>query len=138
MRGYDVGMSLPPLGLTVLVVFAVLCALVGCVLLRLSRDAGKPPIEHSEKRSLRRRRTRAVIIGILSFFPAFVLSLPLTVVWARHEWPGDGQATLAAFWPSVGIALISSICCCIYLLMKANVDNESDKKQETLFVSRRG
>jgi len=120
-------MSLPAFSLTVLV-FAALCALVGYVLSRPCRDAGSRPIEDSEELFLGRRRTRAVIIGILSFFPAFLLSLPLTVTWARHEWPGDGQAVFGAFWPSVGIAVISAICCCIYLLMKTNVDKESDKK----------
>jgi hypothetical protein len=76
-----------------------------------------------EKPSLGRRRIRAVVTGILFFLPAFFLSLPLTATWARWEWPGDGQAVLGAFWPSVGTALISASCCCIYLLKKANVDS---------------
>ncbi|MGD1023666.1 MAG: hypothetical protein ABR880_12845 [Candidatus Sulfotelmatobacter sp.] len=120
-------MSLPALILAVLV-FAALCALVGYVLHGVSQDAKSRLIEDPEKLSLGRRRTRAVITGILFFFPAFFLSLPLTVMWARHHWPGDGQAVFGAFWPSVGIAVISAICCGIYLLMKVNVENESGKE----------
>ena len=37
-----------------------------------------------------------VLIGIGCFFPAFLLSLPATLLWARHTWPGDGQNSLAA------------------------------------------
>ena len=126
MHWYDGGVSLPALSLAVLV-FASLCAFVGYVLPRLSRNVGSRPIEDSEKLSLGRQRRRAVVTGILFFFPSFFLSLPLTVTWARREWPGDGQAVFGAFWPSVGIAVISAICCCIYLLMKANLDSKSGK-----------
>jgi hypothetical protein len=64
-------MSRPGLILAILV-FAALCALVGYVLHGVSEDAENRPIEHSEKRSLRGRRIRAVIIGTLSFFPSFL------------------------------------------------------------------
>lgn len=120
-------MSFPVLTIAVLV-FAALCALVGYVLHRNSREAESRPIEDSEKLSLGRMRTRAVLMGIVIFFAAFFLSLPLTVTWARRHWPGDGQAVLGAFWPSVGIAAISAICCSIYLLMKANIDSNKDKR----------
>src|SRR6266478_3055414 len=118
-------MSSPAVTFAVLV-FVALCAFLGYVLPRLSRADGSRPIEDSEKLSLGRRRTRAVISGIVFFFPAFLLSLPLTVTWARRQWPGDGQAVSGAFWPSVGIALISAFCRCIYLLMKVNIDSKSD------------
>jgi hypothetical protein len=50
---------------------------------------------------------KPVFLGIGSFFPGFVFSLPLTVVWARHTWPGDGQSYLAAMEVScyVGVAV---------------------------------
>jgi hypothetical protein len=122
------GMSFPAFTLAVLV-FIALCAFLGYMLPRLSGDDGRRPIEDSARLSLGPQRTRAVIGGIVFFFPAFLLSLPFTVTWAIHQWPGEGQAVFAAFWPSVGIALISAICRCIYLLMKVNVDNESAKKK---------
>jgi len=108
-------------------VFAALCALVGYVLVRPSQTDGSPLSEELEKLSVGPRRTRALIGGIMFFFPAFFLSLPLTVAWARHHWPGDGQAAFRAFWPSVGMAMIAAICRCIYLLMKVNVDSSRDK-----------
>jgi hypothetical protein len=128
MRAYDVCMSLPGITFAVFV-FAALCVFVGYVLPMLSRAEGSRRIEDSQKLSLGRQRIRAAISGVSFFFPAFVLSLPLTIPWARHQWPGDGQAVVGAFWPSVGIALISATCRSIYLLMKVSIDHENDNKR---------
>jgi hypothetical protein len=76
------------------------------------------PDEKRSGASLGMRRFRALITGIGFFFPAFLLSLPVTCTWADHRWPGDGQAILAALPPSFAIAFISSVICCVYLLRK--------------------
>lgn len=61
---------------------------------------------------------RAILIGIGFFFPGFVFSLPLTVLWARHTWPGDGQSGLAAMEVSVYIGIAAAITCCVALLTR--------------------
>jgi hypothetical protein len=54
----------------------------------------------------------AILLGIGSFLPGFIVSLPFTAIWSRYEWPGDGQAGLGAMVVSVyigiGVAVISS------------------------------
>ncbi len=56
---------------------------------------------------------RPALLGIGCFFPGCIFSLPLTVLWAQHTWPGDGQSVFAAmeasFYVGVGTALICSI-----------------------------
>lgn len=63
---------------------------------------------------------KPVLLGIGFFFPGFLFSLPLTIVWARHTWPGDGQSDLAAFEGRLYIGIVAAIICCIVLLRKRN------------------
>jgi hypothetical protein len=64
---------------------------------------------------------RPVLLGIGFFFPGFVFSLPLTVLWARHRWPGDGQNYLAAMEASFYVGVAAAIICCAVLFKKRNV-----------------
>jgi hypothetical protein len=64
---------------------------------------------------------RPVLLGIGCFFPGLVFSLPLTVFWARHTWPGDGQSVLAALEVSFNIGIAVAIICCAMLLRKCEV-----------------
>jgi len=61
---------------------------------------------------------RPMLVGIGCFFPAFLFSLPLTVVWARFTWPGDGQAGLAAIPMSLEIGMAAAVFGCAALLKK--------------------
>lgn len=65
--------------------------------------------------------TKPVLLGIGSFFPGFVFSLPLTVIWARHTWPRDGQSYLAAMEVSCYVGVAVAIVCGVVLLKKRNV-----------------
>jgi hypothetical protein len=66
---------------------------------------------------------RPVLLGIASFFPGFVFSLPLTVLWARHRWPGDGQSDFAAMEVSVYVGIGAAITCCVVLWRKRNASD---------------
>lgn len=61
---------------------------------------------------------RPVLLGIGCFFPGFVFSLPLTVLWARYTWPGDGQSYLAAMEVSCYAGVMAAVVCCVVLLRK--------------------
>jgi hypothetical protein len=64
---------------------------------------------------------KPALLGIGSFFPGFVFSLPFTLLWARHTWPGDGQSYLAATEVSCYIGVAAAIICSALLLKKHNV-----------------
>jgi uncharacterized membrane protein YidH (DUF202 family) len=61
---------------------------------------------------------RPIILGILFFFPGFVFSMPLTMIWANHKWPGEGLTGLAAMEVSFYIGIAAAIICTIVLLKK--------------------
>lgn len=50
-----------------------------------------------------------VLVGIGCFFPGLLFSLPLTVIWARYTWTGDGQAVLAAIPFSLEIGIATAV-----------------------------
>ena len=60
----------------------------------------------------------AILLGIGSFLPGFVFSMPLTVIWSRYEWPGDGQAALGAMVVSFYIGIVVAIICSVVLIGK--------------------
>jgi hypothetical protein len=68
---------------------------------------------------------RPVLLGIGFFFPGFVFSLPLTLLWARHTWPGDGHSYLTAMEVSFYIGFGAAIICCIVLFKKRYVRHPS-------------
>lgn len=65
-------------------------------------------------------RVRAVFMGLLLFFPAFLLSLPITMMRAKHLWAGEAQAPLGgigiSFWFGIFVAVLS----CAYLVHRVN------------------
>ena len=64
---------------------------------------------------------RPVLLGIGFFFPGFIFSLPVTLLWARHKWPGDGQNYFAAMDVSFCVGVAAAIICCAVLFKKRNV-----------------
>ena len=64
---------------------------------------------------------RPVLLGIGSFFPGFIVSLPLAMLWADHTWPGDRQSYLAAIDASFCVGVAAAIICFVVLLKKRNV-----------------
>ena len=53
-----------------------------------------------------------------------MFSLPFTVLWARHKWPGDGQNDFAAMEASFYIGVAAAIIC-FALLLKQRISNEA-------------
>jgi hypothetical protein len=64
---------------------------------------------------------RPILLGIGFFFPGFVFSFPLTMLWAGHTWPGDNQNDIVAFKVSFCIGISAAIICCIVLLRNRNI-----------------
>jgi len=62
---------------------------------------------------------RPVLLGIGFFFPGFLFSLPLTILWARHAWPGDGQSDFAAMEISVYAGIAAALICWLLLWKKS-------------------
>jgi hypothetical protein len=62
-----------------------------------------------------------ILLGIGSFFPGFIFSLPLTVFWADHTWPGDRQNYLAAQDASFCVGVAAAIICFVVLAKRRNV-----------------
>jgi hypothetical protein len=65
-------------------------------------------------------RVKAVLLGIGCFFPAFLLSAPLAILWAEHTWPGDRQSDFVALKVSCSVAMATAIVCCIVLFRKSS------------------
>ncbi len=63
-------------------------------------------------------RPRPILLGVGCFFPGFVFSLPVTILWASRTWPGDGQSVFAATEVSFYIGVATAIIACIVLLKK--------------------
>ena len=61
---------------------------------------------------------RTALLSIGCFFPGFIFSIPLTMLWAEHKWPGDGQSALAAAEASVYIGMAAASTCLVFLLWK--------------------
>jgi hypothetical protein len=80
----------------------------------------------TKPRSMLRARFRAIFTGIAFFFPAFIISLPVTVTWANHHWAGEAQASLGAIYPSFVIGVLAAIWCTIHLLGKVNLAKGED------------
>src|SRR6266436_1035208 len=61
---------------------------------------------------------KPVLLGVGSFFPGFVFSLPLTIVWVERKWPGDDTKLDLTFEASACIGAAVAIICTIVLLRK--------------------
>ncbi len=58
------------------------------------------------------------LLGVGCFFPAFVFSIPFTMLWANHTWPGDGQSSFAGGAVSLCIGVIASVVCWVVSLIR--------------------
>jgi hypothetical protein len=61
---------------------------------------------------------KPIFLGIGFFFPAFIFSLPITMLWASRSWPGDDGKIDLAFEMSGYIGVAAAIICTIVLLRK--------------------
>lgn len=62
---------------------------------------------------------KAIGLGIACFFPAFFLSLLITIPWSKHYWAGDGQAVLGGLALSFYFGIASGIAGAVYILRRA-------------------
>lgn len=62
---------------------------------------------------------RAILLGGGSFFPAFFLSLLITIPWSKHYWAGDGQAVLGGMAVSFFFAIAFAVSTAIFVLWRA-------------------
>lgn len=69
-------------------------------------------------RSHRNTWATPIVIGVGCFFPAFLVSLPVTLFWARHAWPGDGQSELVAVEVSMYVGIAAEIVVGVVLFMR--------------------
>jgi nitrate reductase gamma subunit len=72
---------------------------------------------------------KAIGFGIACFFPAFFLSLLITIPWSKHYWAGEGQAVLGGLVLSFYFGIASGIATAIYVLRRTI---RSNRKLTTL------
>ncbi len=65
-------------------------------------------------------RVRAVFMGLLLFFPAFLLSLPITMIWAKHLYAGEAQGPLGGFGISFLFGIVVAALGSAYLVHRVN------------------
>lgn len=65
-----------------------------------------------------RSPTRLVLLGIGSFIPACIFSLPVTIFCVYHLWPKDIRKSFLPFWISIGIGVVGAIICTTVLFRK--------------------
>jgi hypothetical protein len=61
---------------------------------------------------------KPLLLGIGSFLPGFVFSLPINILWMSHTWPGDDGKLDLAFGVSACVGVATSIICTILLFRK--------------------
>jgi nitrate reductase gamma subunit len=71
-----------------------------------------------EKHPLFWASLKATMFGILCFFPAFFLSLLVTIPWSKHYWAGEGQAVLGGLAVSFYFGIAFAIAALIYMLRR--------------------
>jgi hypothetical protein len=62
------------------------------------------------------RRARALILGVLSFFPGFIISAVPATLLVSKRWPGDIQADNIAMLASVFVGAVLAIVVCLALI----------------------
>lgn len=97
------------LGTFVMGAIAVAGLSIGICFLRFASSGHESP-NHSW--------AKPVLLGVGSFFPGFVFSLPLTIVWTERDWPGDDAKLDLTFGVSACIGIAVAIVCTIVLLRK--------------------
>jgi hypothetical protein len=61
---------------------------------------------------------RPLLLGIGSFLPGFVFSLPINIFWMSHAWPGDYKKLDFAFEVSACLGVATSVLSTILLFRK--------------------
>jgi hypothetical protein len=61
---------------------------------------------------------KPILLGIGSFFPGCVFSLPITILWVSRKWPGDDAKIDLAFKISASLGVAVAIICTILLRRK--------------------
>lgn len=76
-------------------------------------DSAKP-----ERQWLLWARLKAICLGIACFFPAFFLSLLITILWSKHHWAGEGQAVLGGLKLSSYFGIASGVVVAVSMLRR--------------------
>lgn len=61
---------------------------------------------------------KAIGLGIAYVFPAFFLSLLITIPWSKYYWPGEAQAVLGGLALSFYFGIASGIIAADYILRR--------------------
>src|SRR5262249_11957892 len=61
---------------------------------------------------------KSIVFGVASFFPAFLVSLLITIPWSKHYWAGDGQAVLGGLGVSFFFGIASTFVVALYTLRR--------------------
>src|SRR6266576_1124511 len=78
---------------------------------------------------------KAIGLGIACFFPAFFLSLLITIPWSKYHWAGEGQAVLGGMALSFYFGIASGLTAAVYILTRTI---RSNRAQAALGGSMRG
>jgi nitrate reductase gamma subunit len=68
---------------------------------------------------------KAIGLGIACFFPAFFLSLLITIPWSKHYWAGEGQAVLGGLALSFYFGIAFGIAAAVYMLRRTIRSNRA-------------
>jgi len=68
---------------------------------------------------------RGLVLGVACFFPAFFLSLLITIPWSKHYWAGEGQAVLGGMAISFYFGIACAVAAAVYMLRRAIRSNRA-------------
>ena len=68
---------------------------------------------------------RPLLLGIGFFFPGFIFSLPITMIWANYRRGCEAQSGSNGIEISFYIGIAAAVICCIMLLKKRKVQRMS-------------
>ena len=71
------------------------------------------------------RWVRAISLGALSFFPGFMFSIPLTLLFVEHRWPGDTKAEDFAFLISGLVGVVLGVVVGMVLMWKSRPSKDA-------------
>jgi hypothetical protein len=72
---------------------------------------------------------KAIGLGIACFFPAFFLSLLITIPWSKHYWAGESQAVLGGLALSFYFGIASGIIAAVYILRRTMRSNRKPERR---------
>jgi|ERR1700730_6240057 hypothetical protein len=68
---------------------------------------------------------KPLLLGIGFFFPAFIFSFPITILWVSRSWPGDNGKIDLALEVSAFVGAAAATICTILLIKKRALRNTS-------------